>query len=121
VAWVSLEQQDNDPVRFWDYVLAALRLLPISSQSPGVLRQGFLAALRSTLASVADLSPSLPRPESERLESTLGGLINEILALPSDAVTGSPLPFVLALDDYHVIESRTIHDAMAFLLEHLPA
>jgi LuxR family maltose regulon positive regulatory protein len=42
----------------------------------------------------------------------LTGLINDIARASN--------PFLLVLDDYHLIETRTIHDALAFLLDHLP-
>src|SRR3712207_3702005 len=46
------------------------------------------------------------------IESVLTTLLNELADLEGDAV--------LVLDDYHLIESRTIHEALTFLIEHLP-
>ena len=46
------------------------------------------------------------------IEAILTTLLNELTELPADAV--------IVLDDYHLIESRTIHEALAFLIEHLP-
>jgi LuxR family maltose regulon positive regulatory protein len=95
-AWVSLDSKDSDPFLIWRYVLAAL-----DAVAPGVAR--------STLAL---LQSPLPLPG----ETFLTVLLNEI-------ATGPNIPdnFVLALDDYHVIDNKAISEALAFLLEHLPA
>jgi LuxR family maltose regulon positive regulatory protein len=93
VAWVSLDERDNDPVRFLSYVVAAL----------GTIRGGFGEATGAFLGSLQ--SP-------EELEPVLTALSNEILELPRD--------FVLVLDDYHCIRSEAVHDALAFLLGHSP-
>ena len=92
LAWVSLDAGDNDPVRFWTYVLVAL----------STLHDG-----------VSDTALTLLRsPHPPPMESVLTLLLNALTALPTDAV--------LVLDDYHVIEARPIHHAVTFLLEHLP-
>ncbi len=92
LAWVSLDAGDNDPVRFWTYVLVALNTL-----YDGVSDEA-LALLRS--------------PQPPPMEPVLTSLLNALTALPMDAV--------LVLDDYHAIEAHPIHHALAFLLEHLP-
>jgi LuxR family transcriptional regulator, maltose regulon positive regulatory protein len=92
VAWLSLDEGDSDPTRFLSHLIAALQTI-----SPD-MGQGVSAALRS------------PQPPS--IESILTALINEITAVPEK--------FVLVLDDYHVIDAKSIDDALAFLLEHLP-
>jgi LuxR family maltose regulon positive regulatory protein len=91
-AWLSLDESDNDPTRFLSYFIAALQTVEAE------IGQGALSALQS---------PQLPPTES-----VLTALINEMAALP-DAM-------ILILDDYHLIEARPIHDALTFLLEHLP-
>src|SRR5215207_2781858 len=93
VAWVSLDERDDDPVRFFLYFIAAI----------GTIHQGFGEATRAFLSSLQS---------QEELEPVLTALSNEILELPRD--------FVLVLDDYHVIHSEAVHDALAFLLEHSP-
>ena len=93
LAWVSLDDGDNDLGRFLTYMVTAL----------GDLRDDFGAA------GVLDL---LHSPQPPQLEALLTMLINEMAAIPGD--------FALVLDDYHAIKSRTVHDAVAFLLEHLP-
>ena len=92
-AWLSLDAGDNDPAHFWTYVIAGLRALVPSMGSTAL-----------------DL---LQTPESLPVHAVLTTLINDLAAVNDDVV--------LVLDDYHVIESREVHDAMAFLLDHLPA
>jgi LuxR family maltose regulon positive regulatory protein len=92
LAWISLDSGDNDPARFWRYVLAALgRAYP----DVGQITEDLLA------------SPQLPSPTS-----LLTRLIN--------AITAANVDLVLALDDYHLIEHDDIHEGIAFLLDHLP-
>jgi len=95
-AWLSLEPQDNDPVRFLTYLLAALQTPGSPLDSPGLARHY-----------------PLPLPP---LQATLTLLLNDLQA----SLNGDPTHLVLVLDDYHVITHRSIHDALAFLLEHLP-
>lgn len=92
VAWVSLDEGDNDAVRFWSYVVAALQTLWAE------VGQSALVALRS--------------PQAPPLDATLTTLINELTAVPDR--------FCLVLDDYHVVEAQAIHDTLGFLLEHQP-
>jgi LuxR family transcriptional regulator, maltose regulon positive regulatory protein len=92
IAWLSLDPGDNDPIAFWTHVIAALRTV-----APTV------GAKALTLLESPDRS----------IEAVLAPLLNELNALPHD--------LVLALDDYHSIDSPEIQVGMAFLLEHLPA
>lgn len=92
VAWLSLDAGDNDPTRFLAYLTAA-----VQSLAPGV-GGGVLTALRA--------------PQPPPLEAILTALVNEIAALPT--------PFLLVLDDYHVIEAAAVDEALAFLIDHLP-
>lgn len=91
-AWVTLDENDNDPVRFWTYVVSALRTFDTG------LGKSALAALSSSQP------PAFP--------SVLTPLINELSALPG--------PYVLALEDYHVITSGEIQSTLSFLLQHAP-
>lgn len=93
VAWVCLDPADNDPIRFWSYVLAAL-----NRAAPGVGDQAL-----NLLAAAQPL----------RNEAVCTALIN--------AVAASAAELVLALDDYQVIEEPALHEALAFLLTHLPS
>src|SRR5215208_9652 len=93
VAWVSLDERDDDPARFLLYLIAAIETI---HEDFGTTTRAFLGSLESR----------------EELEPVLTALSNELLELPRD--------FVLVLDDYHSIRSETINDALAFLLEHWP-
>ena len=92
VAWLSLDEGDNDPTRFLTYLVAALQTI-----APKI-GEGVLAALQS--------------PQPPPIESILTTLLNEIAAIPDN--------FILVLDDYHVIDSKPVDQALTFLLEHLP-
>ena len=91
VAWLSLDQRDNDPALFWTYLVAAL-----NAGAPAVGAGRLLLLQR-------------PQPPNE---AGLVALLNDLDAISNDVV--------LVLDDYHVIEARDVQDGMAFLLEHLP-
>src|SRR5215217_4462427 len=93
VAWVSLEESDNDPTRFWSYLVAALWTV-----EPGV----------GTVALEALGGPSV---ELERV--VVPSLVNDL------ATVGAPL--VLILDDYHLITEAICHQTLGWFLDHLPA
>lgn len=90
VAWVTLDETDNEPCRFWTYLLTAL-----DRCRPGMY-QHLLAFLQEEHA----LS----------LEYLLTALINTL--------AGSEEPYVLVLDDYHVIQEPAIHTSLTYLVEH---
>jgi LuxR family maltose regulon positive regulatory protein len=92
VAWLSLDEKDSDPTRFLTYLVTAVQTI-----SP-MIGAGIVAMLQSA-------QPPPPEP-------LLTALLNEMSAIAD--------PFVLVLDDYHVIDARPVDDALAFLLEHLP-
>ena len=91
-SWLSLDEGDNDPVRFITYLTAALH-----SSQPKTDRL-------TTPMSRSD--PSTPITVAIKM------LINEMDALPAENV--------LVLDDYHLIEASSVHKALDFLLDHLP-
>lgn len=93
VAWLSLDEGDNDPVRFLTYLIAALRTI-----APNI-GEGVLGVLQS------------PQPPPN--ESILTTLVNEITTMPDQ--------FVLVLDDYHLLDSKALDNVLIFLLEHLPS
>lgn len=92
VAWVSLEGSENDPLRFWRYVITALEKV-----HPGVSQEAL------------ELGQSQPIPP---IESVVASLLNSLLLLSED--------LTLILDDYHLITAQSIHDSLAFFLDHLP-
>jgi LuxR family maltose regulon positive regulatory protein len=98
VAWVSLDEGDDDPARFLGYAVTALGQL-----APG-LGEETLTLLRY-LPGVQDATPA-------RLEPVLTGWLNEVHARGQD--------LVLVLDDYHAVESPAVHAAVQFLLDRLP-
>lgn len=91
-AWLSLDENDNDPARFFSYLVTALQTVDasIGQTALGMMQTG---------------QPPSP-------ESLLISLINDI------ADTSGP--FILVLDDYHLIQTLPIHQQLAFLLEHQP-
>lgn len=91
-AWLALDEADNDPVRFFQYLCTALDKL-----QPSLAEQ--------TL-------PVLQAPDRPNLEVVLTTVINALLELEQDSA--------LILDDYHLIQQADIHNAVTFLLEHLP-
>jgi LuxR family maltose regulon positive regulatory protein len=93
VAWLSLEEGDNDLTRFLTYLVAALQTI-----APNI-GKGVLAVLQA----------SQPPPTA----SILTILLNEITTI-SDS-------FILVLDDYHVIDSQQVNYTLAFLVEHQPS
>jgi LuxR family maltose regulon positive regulatory protein len=97
VAWLSLDADDDEPARFWRYVIAALQTL-----YPGLGRDAL---------DLLTTAPPLPA------HTILGALLNDIAALPRSP---SLAPILLVLDDYHLIATPQIHAGLAFLLEHQP-
>jgi LuxR family maltose regulon positive regulatory protein len=91
-AWLSLDGGDNDPIRFLQYLLAALVSLAPAIES--------------------DLFGMLQGIQPSQFESVINLLANE-LASSSD-------PFVLVLDDFHVLHAEAVLKMIAYLLEHIP-
>lgn len=65
-----------------------------------------------------DILESLYTPHSPAAGPTLTRLLNEIAKSAPDAEAGDP--FVLILDDYHLIEAQPVHEAVTFLVDHHP-
>src|SRR5215210_407159 len=92
VAWLSLDEGDNDSTRFLAYLVAALQTI-----TPNI-GEGILGLLQS--------------PQPSPTESVLTALLNEVTTIGDDCV--------VVLDDYHVIDSELIDGALTFLLDHQP-
>ncbi len=104
IAWLSLDAGDSDPICFLTYLVAALQTLA-AHIGAGVL-------------------DGLQAPQPPDIEAILTALLNEITALPD--------PFVLVLDDYHLVDAKAVNvstavtaapsvdQALTYLLEHLP-
>jgi len=96
ISWLSLDEGDNDPTQFLIYFTTALNQL---SGSDATIGQVAMDMLRT--------------PQPPAFEAILTSLINDIATIPSH--------IVIVLDDYHLIDSRSIDNALTFLLENLPA
>ena len=92
VAWVSLDSGDNDPVRFWRYVMTAC--------------QAWQAMPGQSALMLFHTAPQSP------LEAVLTLFLNELSQLPRKGL--------LVLEDYHVITTSQIHETLTFVLDHLP-
>ena len=90
--WLSLDRGDNDPASFWRYVIAALRTV---APTVGEEELALLAG-----------------PQPPPIQLVLTTLLNDLSSVRRD--------IVLVLDDYHLIDSREIQEAMGFLLDHMP-
>ncbi|MBE0687051.1 MAG: tetratricopeptide repeat protein [Anaerolineaceae bacterium] len=91
-AWLSLDNGDNDPIRFLQYLLAAL--IPIAPAIEGGL--------------------------FDMLEGIQPAQFEKVINLLSNELAADPNPFVLVLDDFHVIHTEAVHKILTYLLEHLP-
>ncbi|HKD77256.1 MAG TPA: hypothetical protein VKB76_17260, partial [Ktedonobacterales bacterium] len=98
VAWVSLDAGDDDPIRFWFYVMTACRTF---------MDGGGETALEALSATARDPFGTSP------LQHALDLWLNDL-----DTLAGN---HVLVLEDYHAITSPRIHEALAFVVDHLPA
>jgi ATP-dependent transcriptional regulator len=91
-AWVSLDRSDNDCASFWRYVIASI----------GQHVQDFGVSCLPLLEAEASSHPEL----------AVKALLNELNCLPDE--------LIIVLDDYHNIESPSIHDSLSYVLERLP-
>ena len=95
IGWLSLDENDDDRVRFLTYIVAALYQI---ESFESTTEQAAMNMLRS--------------PQPPPTEVVLNSLINDI-----DAISEK---FILVLDDYHLIQAQPVHDALAYLIKHLP-
>lgn len=91
--WVSLEEKDNDLIRFLSYFIAALQTIEKD------ICQGILEMFHSM--------------DVIGMDSLLTAIVNEIEAVSTR--------FVFVLDDYHLIDNQEINEVLSFLLNHLPS
>jgi len=92
LAWVSLDEEDNEPLLFWTYVVTALNMLQPQRFTPLLMH----------------LQSSQPPP----LKYIVKALIN--------ALAQGTEQFLLILDDYHLINVQQVHATLSYLVEHLP-
>ena len=88
--WLALDSGDNDPAVFGAYLVAALQ---------------------SVAPQVGTTADALLR-DAQSLQGAMAALINDLEALDTDVT--------LVLDDYHVIDSADIHEAMRLLVDRAP-
>ncbi|XPS85367.1 transcriptional regulator, LuxR family [Desulfosarcina variabilis str. Montpellier] len=91
-AWLSLDENDNETHRFFSYLFTALDRI-----EPGIAKKA-LELLQS------------PNPSIIKIAITQ--LINDL--------EQAGKPFILALDDYYLIDNQEIHAAVSFLINHQP-
>lgn len=92
VAWLSLDEGDNDTTRFLNYLIAAFQ-----SAIPD-FGKNILLELRS--------------PQPPPIESMLTSLLNNFIQINK--------PLLLVLDDYHLIDTKEIDELLSFLIENMP-
>ena len=92
-AWVSLDEGDDDPARFWSYVVAAAE----------------------------GAAPELAGTSGRRLRGAGVAIADEVLPVLVNELSAVEEPLVLVLDDYHLIGSAEIHAGMNYVLERLGA
>ncbi|BCL84502.1 LuxR family transcriptional regulator [Ktedonobacteria bacterium brp13] len=122
VSWISLEEQDNDPSNFWSLFMSAFQHLlnvtaaafdtkPTSTLSASSSHQSNNIAATVSSYALATLTP----------ETLLSTILQALHALPTPPTLPTQnRPLVLILDDYHVITTQAIHQAISLLIEHLP-
>lgn len=93
IAWVSLDEEDNEPVVFWLYIIHAFQQ---------ALSGPFTASLTA-----------LSRPGLGLTRNVLPSLLNELWMIADQ--------IVLVLDDYHLISNAECHESLRFFLDRLPA
>jgi LuxR family transcriptional regulator, maltose regulon positive regulatory protein len=98
VAWLTLDASDNDPTRFWSYLIAACR----------IARADFGQAALTQLQKRWQ-----PSVEPASLEGVVTAFLNEL--------TSSNQQHILILEDYHLITATRVHETLSFLLDHQPA
>jgi LuxR family maltose regulon positive regulatory protein len=94
-AWLSIDKGDNDAARFLTYIIAALNRI-----------EGIECRLGQRAAAL------LHSPQPQPVEAVLTVLINEIAEVTDR--------LILVLDDYHLIDAQSIHDALNFVISNLP-
>lgn len=92
VGWYSIDESDNDPFRFMNYMLQALNKATHQS------------------------CPNAQKLAERRQFSSLHSLLSEVFAEMSQFHQEC----YLVLDDYHLISDEDIHEVMRFFLKHMP-
>jgi LuxR family transcriptional regulator, maltose regulon positive regulatory protein len=94
-AWISLDEQDNDPIRLWRHIVEALRQVVPQAEQFG-----------------ADVLVAMSAVGHKLVETPLPMLINELADLPYQVA--------VVLDDYQFVTEEDAHESVAFFVDHLP-
>jgi LuxR family transcriptional regulator, maltose regulon positive regulatory protein len=94
-AWVSLDEQDNDPIRLWRHIVEALRQVVPEEEDFG-----------------ADVLVAMSAVGQKLIKTPLPMLLNELADLPYQ--------MAVVLDDYQFVTEEESHKSVAFFVEHLP-
>jgi LuxR family maltose regulon positive regulatory protein len=101
-AWLTLEKADNDPERFWQHVVAALR------------------TLWPDVGSDVDIETAVRAHATPFLDDFIDSIVRLDAGYPNRTLDDTDRPSALVLDDYHVIHRQDIHQGIEYLLDHLP-
>lgn len=101
LAWLFIDEADNDSVRFLLVLIAALQRL---NPACGVTAK---ALLENPPRAMAENTPK------RHIQQVVSVLVNEILET-------LPQPFVLVLDDLHLVTTSLVYQALDYLLTHRP-
>jgi ATP/maltotriose-dependent transcriptional regulator MalT len=93
IAWVSLNEEDDNPMRFWEYALTALNTCQPELFTP--------------------LLTFFQTEQAYSVHSLLTAFINTLVKQAEQ--------FLLILDDYHIITESEVHSSLSYLIEHLPS
>jgi LuxR family maltose regulon positive regulatory protein len=93
VGWLSLDEGDNDPIRFLNYLVAALE----------------------------NANVEMSAPEHTQLRTFQSTSLQVLLVLMINRIEDLAFPIHLVLDDYQFIANPEIHEGLTFLLDHLPS
>lgn len=92
VAWLTLDREDNDLVRFFRYLTSALQ----------------------------EIDPQLGDETYEFIQSTKGSSLEVALTLLINEISTLSKDIALVLDEFNLIESPAILQSLTFLIKHLP-
>ena len=111
LAWLSLDDEDDDPVRFWDLVVAALGNAEVKSpaESQAESRAGASAGMDADFAGIAESIHSMHPPSANELSSAILNLVE-----------GQKKSFILVIDDFHLVSSPVVLESFGRFVERLP-
>ena len=130
IAWISLEAADNDPTRFWNYMLTACQfdqphqeaLARLLGKTQPFVSSSTDPAFPVTEEADARLAGVESRGEAQKLHASGWEIfLGEVLSTFLHALAHLPGEVILVLENYQTITSPQLHESVAFFLDHLPA